>query len=172
MTDNFSTCFAFTVGVEGGYTADPSDDGNWTGGAVGAGILRGTKYGISAASYPNLDIKNLTAADAERIYRADYWPGIHGDDLPLPLARVAFDAAVNSGVRRSTIYLQQAAAIYVDGVFGTKTMAALVKGDAVRLATDALCYRAIYLSGLPTWGVFGLGWMRRVLSLHQAVIAP
>lgn len=83
--DNFDHCFAFTVGSEGGYTSDSADKGNWTGGAVGAGVLKGTKYGISAAEYPTLDIANLTQADAETIYRKDYWPGIRAPRCPCRL---------------------------------------------------------------------------------------
>ena len=49
-----------TLNVEGGYQCDPDDKGNWTGGNVGVGLLKGTKYGISAASFSNVDIKNLT----------------------------------------------------------------------------------------------------------------
>ena len=58
--DNFERCFAFTLGAEGGYSNNPADPGNWTGGAVGNGELRGTNFGISASAYPQLDIANLT----------------------------------------------------------------------------------------------------------------
>jgi hypothetical protein len=39
--------------VEGGLSMDERDPGNWTGGAIGKGELRGTKYGISAQTYPH-----------------------------------------------------------------------------------------------------------------------
>src|SRR5271165_4946617 len=99
--DNFARCFAFTLGVEGGYTDNPADPGNWSGGAVGHGELRGTKYGISAAAYPALDISKLSEAEAQEIYRSDFYAPLHGDELALPVAMVAFDAAVNAGLRRS-----------------------------------------------------------------------
>jgi hypothetical protein len=35
--------------------------------------LKGIKYGISAASYPTLDISNVTLTQAQDIYEADYW---------------------------------------------------------------------------------------------------
>jgi hypothetical protein len=35
---------------------DERDPGNWTGGAIGKGELRGTKWGISAQTYPQIDI--------------------------------------------------------------------------------------------------------------------
>lgn len=163
--DNFSRCFAFTLGSEGGFTENAADPGNWTGGAIGQGALRGTKYGISAAAYPALDIANLTQADAQAIYRRDYWAKLQGDALPLPLAFVAFDAAVNAGLRRSVIWLQQAAGQGADGALGPATLAALTRGDALALAREALVRRLDFSSRLPDWQNFGLGWSRRIIAL-------
>ena len=58
---------------EGGYENNPNDSGNWTGGKVGEGELKGTKYGISASEFPALDIVNLTEAEAQAIYKSKYW---------------------------------------------------------------------------------------------------
>lgn len=169
MIDNFPACFAFTVGAEGGFTNNPGDAGNWTGGRIGTGQLRGTKYGISAAAYPALNISNLTEADAEAIYRRDYWPGIRGDELPLPVAMVMFDTAVNSGVARATMILQSAVGVVQDGDFGPVTMAAVLASAALDTALATLTYRIVYLSGLMSWPEFGLGWTRRCLNLTAAI---
>ena len=56
---NFEKAFERLIGHEGGYSTDRNDPGNWTGGKVGSGTFKGTKYGIAANTYPNLDIKNL-----------------------------------------------------------------------------------------------------------------
>jgi len=132
---------------------------------VGHGLLRGTKFGISAASYPQLDIAGLTEAMAEEIYRRDFWTLLQGDALPLPVALVAFDAAVNAGLHRAILWLQQAAGQTPDGVLGEGTLAALTKGDALPLARDALAYRLDFYARLPSWPDFGLGWSRRILAL-------
>jgi len=58
--DTFDQAFALVVGIEGGFSTDQNDPGNWTSGKVCIGEFKGTKYGISAASYPHLDIPNLT----------------------------------------------------------------------------------------------------------------
>src|SRR5438270_5735304 len=71
--DAFEQAFAFVIGHEGGYSAGPTDPGNWTGGRCGLGECRGTNWGISAAAYPQLDIRALTQAQAAEIYRRDYW---------------------------------------------------------------------------------------------------
>jgi lysozyme family protein len=163
--DNFASCFAFTLSAEGGFTNNAADPGNWTGGSIGHGALHGTKFGISAAAYPDVDIANLTEAGAETIYRRDYWAALQGESLPLPVALVAFDTAVNTGTRRAIIFLQQAAGQPADGVLGPATLTALNTGNAVLLAREALVRRLNFSTGLPGWSVFGLGWSRRIIAL-------
>ena len=163
--DDFARCLAFTLRAEGGFTNNPADPGNWTGGHVGAGELRGTNFGISAAAYPTLDIAGLSAAAAGEIYRRDYWAPLQGDALPLPVALAAFDAAVNAGPGRSVIWLQQAAGVAADGVLGAQTLAAIKAADALALAREALARRIDFYIGLPGWAEFGLGWTRRVIAL-------
>jgi lysozyme family protein len=165
--DNFPRCFAFTLGAEGGYSNNAADPGNWTGGAIGSGELRGTKYGISAAAYPQLDIQSLTEDAAEAIYRRDYWAVLQGDALPLPVALVAFDAAVNAGPRRAIIWLQQAAGCNADGALGPATLAAIGSAGALAVARDALARRLDFSARLPAWQVFGLGWARRIIALAE-----
>lgn len=168
--DNFARCFAFTLGAEGGFTKIASDPGNWTGGTVGHGELRGTKYGISAAAYPGLDIENLSEQDAEDIYRRDYYEPLHGDQLSLPVALVLFDGAVNAGLRRAVIWLQQATSLLADGVLGTQTLQAVNAANALVLAREMLVRRIDFYARLPTWPDFGLGWSRRVIALADEIL--
>ncbi len=163
--DNFARCLAFTLRAEGGFTDNQADPGNWTGGKIGAGVLRGTNFGISAAAYPQLDIANLTEAAAGEIYRRDYWAPLQGGALALPVALVAFDAAVNAGLRRAILWLQQAAGVSADGVFGAETLAAIKAANALALAREALTRRIDFYARLPGWADFGLGWSRRVIAL-------
>jgi lysozyme family protein len=162
---DFARCFAFTLGAEGGYSNNPADPGNWTGGAIGHGELHGTKFGISAAAYPKIDIANLTQDAAQQIYKKDYWAALHGDELPLPIALVAFDAVVNAGPRRAVLWLQQAAGTGDDGVPGPATIAALNSGNAIEIAREALVRRLDFSTRLPAWQTFGLGWSRRIIAL-------
>jgi len=169
MMDSFTRCIAFTLAQEGGFSSNAADPGNWTGGAVGSGELRGTNFGISAAAYPSLAIAHLTQAEAEAIYRRDYWDKIAGDELAFPLALVAFDAAVNAGIRRSITWLQLAAGANPDGVLGNATIAALKMGNPQLIAREALARRLEFSSHLPSWGTFGLGWTRRALALAAII---
>ena len=163
----FQRIFGVVVGEEGGYTANPSDRGNWTGGAQGRGILRGTKYGISAASYPDLDIEGLTLADAQRIYQDDYYEKICGDQLPAPLALILFDCAVNSGVTKAIRWLQRALKVAGDGVIGPETLAAVKAYPAPSwtLCAEIIALRTAFLGGTAEWETFGLGWSRRLAAL-------
>lgn len=172
MSAAFDRAFEIVVGHEGGYSDDPNDPGNFTGGAVGKGELRGTNWGISAAAYPIKDIKNLTIDQAKAIYATDYWLRVRGDDLPPALALLCFDAAVNSGVSRAVMWLQEAVGTTPDGAIGPATLAAVKAwdGKGAALCAEFVARRLVFLASLPTWRSFALGWSRRLCSLpYQAM---
>ena len=166
----FDQALGFLIGHEGGFGNESADAGNWTGGAVGKGTLRGTKYGISAAAYPYLDIASLTIDDAAAIYHRDYWMPVRGDDLPPPLALLVFDAAVNNGISRAVRWLQMALGVLVDGRPGPETMAAIARSDVQAVCVEFMALRVAFMGALPTWRTFGLGWARRLCQLpYQAM---
>jgi lysozyme family protein len=121
----------------------PDDPGNWTGGKIGAGELKGTKFGLSAASYPMLDIVSLSAADAAAIYRRDWWDRFDLGRLPGPIAAKLFDAAVNIGIESAVRALQRAlraagvARLVDDGRLGPITIGA-ASATAPDIALPAL----------------------------------
>ena len=171
---DFDAAFERLIGNEGGYTADPHDRGNWTGGAVGHGELRGTKYGISAMSYPTLDIANLSLDDAKRIYLKSYWaasgaglladqPGRSGANFDV------FDMAVNSGVTSAIKTLQQACGVPADGVMGNQTVAAAQAMDPQELRLKFNAYRLIHFTESPVWETYGKGWITRVANNMKGV---
>ncbi len=146
------------------------DRGNWTGGQVGKGTLLGSKFGISAAAYPTLDIPNLTYDAAGEIARRDYWDAARCGELPPALAFLLFDAAFNSGVARAVQFLQLAVGVKVDGVFGDMqtmpwTRAWLAKRGEAALCAEVLAQRILFLSHAPEWAADGLGWSRRCAGL-------
>lgn len=156
---------------EGGLSMIRSDPGNWTGGKVGVGELRGTNFGIASHAHPNVDIKNLTKAQAREIYRRQYWNPIKGDDLPAGIDLVTMDPAVNSGVSRGARWLQQAlGGVTVDGRIGPQTVSASQKADPVPVIKRACATRMGFLRGLRTWGTFGTGWSRRVASVEAVSV--
>lgn len=162
MRSQFDSLIDRVLSHEGGFTLDPRDPGNWTGGKRNVGILKGTKFGVAANSYPNLDIKNLTRAQAIEIYRRDYWQKVQGDKLPAAFAYQALDAAVNHGWSRSIKWLQEAAGVKADGVIGPVTLAAVNKTHPSDLVLLFNAIRLEFYTNLPTWATYGKGWTRRV----------
>jgi lysozyme family protein len=167
---NFDRMFDIVVGHEGGFTANPADPGNWTGGTIGAGICRGTRFGISAAAYPDLDIANLSLDAAKALYQRDYWQRIAGDRLPSAVALLVFDAAINNGAGRAVRWLQQVARVRQDGVIGEQTLGAIERAAAgpdsvADLCVEYLAQRLMFMSSLATWKTFGIGWARRLCRL-------
>ena len=165
----FDKAFAFVLGHEGGLSKEAADPGNWTGGRVGQGVLKGTTWGISAAAYPMLDIAALTPADAQAIYRRDYWEPLACDSLPPPLALLVFDAGVNNGVGWAARWLQGVAGAVPDGAIGPLTQALLSKILAERggaaICAEFQAQRLAFMAGLAGWRIFGLGWARRLCAL-------
>jgi len=141
---------------------DPMDPGNWTTGHCNDGTLKGSKYGISAAAHPDVDIASLTAEDAMSIYQRCYWDPIWGDQLPDAIAYEIFDEAVNSGVSGAVKVLQGALGVGQDGKFGPTTFAALNAADLGKLNIKLNAARLEFYTTLAAWPSQGKGWVRRV----------
>ena len=174
----FDEIFATTVGLEGGYSDNPKDPGNWTGGKVGAGELKGTNFGISAASYPNLDIKNLTISGAKAIYKSNFWDVLRLDEVSdNQIQDEIFDAGVNMGVAEAGIIVQRAIdflepgapnfPLVIDGIIGAATLSYIdswiVKDlEALFKAIDGFKFMRYVEICYTTNKIFDWGWMKRI----------
>jgi lysozyme family protein len=79
---------------EGGYVYDPDDPGGET------------NFGISKRSHPDINVKNMTRTDAEKIYQEEYWNKIRGDEIfDQTIAGNLFDFSVTSGVANAMTLL-------------------------------------------------------------------
>ena len=149
---------------EGGYVDDKRDPGGRT------------KYGITerVARKHGFDVRNLTKGQALEIYRKDYWDVCRCDDMPLPVAMVVFDAAVNQGPRRAGRFLQKAlnrlnARVAVDGVIGPNTISKTVwitsgrngVENTGKLVTWFVTYRDLHWTSLTKMVWAWTGWLRR-----------
>ncbi len=130
---DFDRAFKYLIGEEGGYVNDPADPGGET------------KYGISARSYPRVNIRDLTLTDAKAIYKRDFWDPLQLDQRQWGAALCLFDCAVNQGLTRAKALLAQVA---------TSSQPFVVAFQAER---------ALHYASLPTFARFGRGWMRRLL---------
>lgn len=111
-----------TIGHEGVYSDDPRDIGNWTGVRAGVGILKGTKYGISAKAFPELDIKSLTKDAAVDLHMGRYWKPMKIDLLHSTRVRFkVYDIGFNCGPGTAIRLLQEAVGAKEDGLMGEET---------------------------------------------------
>lgn len=166
----WETAKKLTLKIEGGFQNDPRDKGNWTGGDVGKGELKGTKYGISAAAYPNEDIKNLTLERAEYLYKRDYWHKCKCDYLPDCLSIAVFDYAINSGVPQAIKDLQRCLYVTVDGIIGNQTIGAANRIPVRKVLENYINRRrefVIELSEKPKYRQYRNGWVFRVGEIRD-----
>lgn len=148
---------------EGGYVNHPEDPGGET------------KYGISKRAYPNLEIDKLSESDARAIYKEDYWDRIKGDDLPLGVACVVMDYAVNSGISRASKALQSVCGIESgDGIIGPHTLNAVwttVKNTSeADVISNVTNQRLDFIRNLSTYKTFGNGWERRIKETEVSAL--
>lgn len=161
---NYDEAFERVLGHEGELSLDRDDRGNWTSGEVGKGQLKGTKYGISAMSYPTMDIANLTKEQAKQIYYVDFWMRVKGEKLHNALAFQLFDAAINHGPGNAIRMVQRAVSVADDGVVGPLTLDAIKNrgiDDTLKLFNAE---RIDFFTKISTFNKYGRGWMRRVAN--------
>lgn len=145
---NFDIAFDRLIGHEGGYVNNPADPGGET------------KFGISKAAYPTVNIARLTVDDAKAIYKRDYWDKL-GDAHPAVKFQV-FDFAVNAGIGTAIRKLQSSIGVADDGRWGPVSAAKLASMDINDVMMNFASERLMYYTALTTWDKFGKGWTRRV----------
>ena len=143
---------------EGGYVNDPKDPGGET------------NFGIAKRSNPDVDIKNLTKAEASLIYKTKYWDKNKVESLPEELWHIYFDCCVNMGKSRAVKILQQAAngkgaGLKVDGGLGPMTIGALKGVELERVRAYRIKYYADLVTRKPDLEKFYFGWFRRGLEV-------
>lgn len=158
----FDRSFERVFTHEGRFQKNPTDRGNWTSGKVGRGTLKGTKFGISAMTYPHLDIINLTMQEAKSIYRRDWWEKLKMETFPISFRYQLFDAAINHGMGNATKMLQRATAQKADGFIGAQTQDAVRRTDKNDLLFLFLAERLEFMTHISTWHIYGKGWARRI----------
>lgn len=157
---NFDIAFDRLIKHEGGFSDDPRDPGNWTSGKCGVGLLKGTKFGIAANTYGHLDIKNLTLADAKKIYFDDFW-SVLGDKAHPAVKYQFFDAIINHGEGNAWRILQRAARVADDGHWGPMSQKALEAMDHNDQLMRFLGMRLKFWASLQKFDTYGRGWTVR-----------
>jgi hypothetical protein len=133
MKENFEQSLQYVLVHEGGFADHPSDPG----GATMKGVTLATFRRHFGANKSVNDLKNITQAQLEQIYRSGYWDKCRCDQLPSGVDYAVFDGAVNSGPGRSAIWLQGAVGAVRDGGIGPNTLSKVATE-----ASNSRCVRA------------------------------
>jgi lysozyme family protein len=163
---NLSACLKVTLAHEGGWS-DHKDD---PGGATMKGITIG-RYRQERPGATKSDLRNISDAEVERIYRVGYWNKGRCEDLPYGIDLATFDYNVNSGPARGVKALQAATGSKQDGVAGTETIAAARAADPRAVIKRMCSARLGFVMGLSTWTTFGRGWSRRIADVEAKAVA-
>lgn len=176
MDNSIDKIWTIISGIEGGYVYNPKDPGGET------------NFGITARSYPNIDIKALTNAEAKDIFFKDYftpsgcdwWLSISRPDIALMVSAFAFNASTKSAIKvlqrtmnsmNSTILVPF---LVVDGVLGDKTLSKLELLKEPILTDQSIDKKIIaqiltYYTSTQNFGTFGKGWINRISNLIYAL---
>lgn len=155
---DFNQAVQKTLIHEGGYVNNPHDKGG------------PTKYGITQADMPGVDISGISPAQAVEYYREHYWKDLYAQINDQSIAEKLFDMGVLFGVGTAVKLLQvtlaKSISIVSDGSFGPQTLA------DVNQETNLLpAYRATLLNHCmnivnvnPGDAIFVQGWVNRINS--------
>ena len=161
MKTTFNAAMTILLGEEGGFAMLPGDE------ITNLGVQKSTWEDWLERSVTMEDMKKLTRADVEPLYRKNYWEVAGCDDWPAPLDLCVFDFAVNSGPYTAVTKLQDLAGVRKDGKVGEETKAAVKRLPVPGLVKSYLDSRRRYLRSLKNFAIFGKGWLNRVNTIER-----
>jgi len=148
---------------EGGYVDNEADRG----GCTNFGITRATLTRWRSSEVSCEKVRNLSRDEARRIYWYLYIQEPGFDAIGDPgLKELVVDSGVQHGTERATKWLQRAAGVTPDGVFGPQTEQALRDASPGQLFIDVLARRNQFyfnlIAGDHSQAVFAGGWGARI----------
>jgi len=172
MNRNFERALSLVLKHEGGYVDHPRDPGGATNLGITIGTAKANRMDLDRdGDVDKADVRLIKPANAAPVYKAQYWDRVSGDDLPSGLDYAVFDFAVNSGVSRAAIFLQEIVGVAPDGKIGPLTLKAIAARDPADLIRQLCDKRMAFLKRLSTWGTFGKGWTSRVNGVRAEALA-
>lgn len=163
MIENYDSSLRQLLKHEGGWSEHPRDPG----GATMKGVTLNTFRRFYGREKTKEELRNITHQQLAHIYKVGYWDVCQCDSLPVGLDFVVFDAAVNSGSRRSLKWLQLAVGSHPDGIIGPNTLRQVRRSKLEDVICNTCMQRLLFMQSLNTWNVFGKGWSKRVLEVCQ-----
>jgi len=169
MLSNWQQAFEQMLKSEGGFTDDERDKGNQLpDGRKGSTMLGVTQFNWEqhvGHQVTHDDMRKLTPADVEPLYKKKYWDVVQGDKLPNGIDYLCFDMGVNAGPGRSIKLLQTAVGTTPDGGLGPITLSAVWAADPVVLIEKFSQEKEKFYRSLDTFETYGTGWLNRVADV-------
>ncbi len=132
-----------------------------------------TKFGISQRWNPDVNVRELTRAQAIEIYWERFWQGRGYEWLPGAVASKVFDLAVNLGEQTAVTCVQRALRacgirVKIDGLLGPETCGAAGQANEVvllaALRSEAAGEYRLRLERDESQAAFAGGWMNRAYA--------
>jgi lysozyme family protein len=169
MQSNWKQAFEQMLASEGGFTDDERDPGNkLPDGRKGSTMLGVTQFNWEqhiGHQVTHEQMKKLTPADVEPLYKKKYWDAVRADELPSGIDYLVFDMGVNAGPGRSIKLLQSAVGVPADGGLGPITMKAVLAADPVELIDSFSEEKEAFYRSLNTFETYGKGWLNRIAAV-------
>lgn len=121
-----------------------------------------TKYGWSQTQNPDIDVANLTRAQAIQLYYTRMWLYNSCDKMSWPVNLMLFDSSVNQGPECAARLLQASVGVIEDGDIGPITLAAVNNQASQVLTARFTAKRAVNYTTDLEWSMDGEGWMYRL----------
>lgn len=175
--EKFERSIEFSLRWEGGRNFTVSNGRPVIRGAARADLGGATAYGITWSTLKGAyrqgivshdDICKLTADEAKRIYRANYWDKWGWGELEWPVCMCALDCSINHGGFAKILQRGVKACgveVVVDNKMGPKTLAGMKACAPLELSEKIYEVRKRYFEDIvrrnSSQGVFLRGWLRR-----------
>jgi len=169
---NFEIAIERTLQWEGTYSVDSKDPG----GETLFGIARKRHFEWSGwqrvdelkKHFSGSNLTGVLSADggllesAKLFYEENFW---NYDEInSQAVANKVFDLGVNTGVHQAVKFLQRAAGVPDDGIFGPHTLEATNSANSAVLLDKLRDIATDYYKSLPDFPRYGKGWLRRLES--------
>lgn len=161
----------FILSFEGGFVNSKNDRGGATNRGVTIATWRAQGYDKNGDGVIDVkDLKLITAEDAIRIMRKNYWDRWKASSIiSQGVANMLVDWVWSSG-RNGVVIPQQLLGVKADGVVGPKTLDALNAQDPrlffERLRQRRLAFIDNVIKGDSRQNVHKNGWYRRINAIH------
>ncbi len=167
----FDILAKFILSYEGGFINHPNDKGEETNKGVTIAVWKAQGYDKNGDRHIDVkDLKLISDADAMSIMRKFYWNRWQADKIEdQSIANLLVDFVWGSGAWGIKIP-QRVLGVIVDGVVGTKTIAAINAEEPKSLFEQLKRARVKYIEDIisknPSFAVFRKGWLRRLNAIE------